>query len=750
MTSQQQPTVNNVKPSNETDTPQKLTEEKAPKKPRLSLSQMILIALLGGIICGLFFGEWCANLQIIGDVFIGLLQMTVLPAIVFSLISGIGRLTVDQSTKLASKAILVLLMLWGIGFTTVLLIPLAFPTWQSASFFSTSFIEEPKSVDLFGLFIPKNPFNSLADNEVPAVVLFCIFMGISLITIPRKKRLLKLIDILSDSMSKVTKMVVKLTPIGVFAIAASAAGTMTFQDLGRLQGYFITYILATVILGGLILPAIIASLTPFSYKDILSTIQNTLILTFAAGKVLVALPLIVDNIKTLFKKYEISNEDIEATAEVIVPLSFPFPHLGRLVVMSFIPFSAWFVGTPLGLLQYGILLPVGFLVLFGSSSVAIPFMLDLMRLPADMFQVFVLTDVLIDRLSNVLAAVHLFTVGIVTTAALFGFLQIRWKRLRNLLISGLILAVIALFSTKIYLSNSLAEYDKDKIIANMQLLQPSVSSVIVEPAKNPIPLKPNQSLLNRVQERGIIRIGYIPDNLPFSYTNAQGNLVGFDIDMAQRLAQELKVQVEFVPFKLDNLNRVLNEDYFDLGMSGILGTVERSSEETRFSDPYLNVTMALVVPDYRDREFADLASINRMESLKIGVTDKRLFGDKIKLYLPNAEVVFLESPRDFFEKKNQGKDADALLSSAEAGSAWTLLYPRFQVVNPLPRKVAIPLVYPFNGRNDATMDEFIDHWVELKKLDGTIDEVYDYWILGKGSEKKGPRWSIIRNVLGWI
>ncbi|MGK7939132.1 MAG: cation:dicarboxylase symporter family transporter [Crocosphaera sp.] len=183
MTSQQQPKVDSSQPSNEIDTPQDIIEEKFPQKPRLSLSQMILIALLGGIICGLFFGEWCANLQIIGDVFIGLLQMTVLPAIVFSLISGIGRLTVEQSTKLASKAILVLLMLWGIDFITVLLIPFAFPTWQSASFFSTSFIEEPKSVDLFGLFIPKNPFNSLADNEVPAVVLFCIFMGISLITI---------------------------------------------------------------------------------------------------------------------------------------------------------------------------------------------------------------------------------------------------------------------------------------------------------------------------------------------------------------------------------------------------------------------------------------------------------------------------------------------------------------------------------------------------------------------------------------
>ncbi len=748
MNIEEQPKGDSLQETTQRSVPAEEKETQPSPKRGLSLSQMILIGLVAGIGCGLFFGEWCANLQIFGNVFIGLLQMTVLPAIVFSLISGIGRLTLEQSKRLASKAILVLLMLWGIGFLTVLLIPLAFPVQVSASFFSTSLIEEPQSIDLFGLFIPKNPFNSLADNEVPAVVLFCLFVGISFITIRRKKRILKLIDVLSESMSKVTKMVVKLTPIGVFAIAASAAGTMTLGDLGRLQGYLITYILATVILAIVILPAIIATMTPFRYRDIVAITRDTLILTFAVGKVLVVLPVIVDNIKTLFKQYELASEDIEATAEVIVPLGFPFPHLGRLVVMSFIPFSAWFVGSPLTLVQYVVLLPVGFLVLFGSASVAIPFMLDIMRLPSDMFRVFVVTDVLIDRLSNALAAMHLFTFGILTTSALFGLLHIRWQSLRNLLISALVLAAIAIGGTRIHLSNSLGAYDKDQIIANMQLLEKSVPSVIIEPEPNPVPLRPNQSSLSRIRERGIIRVGYIPDNLPFSYFNARGELVGFDIDMAQRLAQELKVKIEFVPFSLAQLNYGLDQDYFDIAMSGVLGTIERSFEQVRFSDPYLNVTMALVVPDYRDHEFATLESIREIESLKIGITDQKLFGDKLKLYMPNVETVFLESPRDFFEQKGIGKDVDALLTSAEAGSAWTLLYPRFQVVNPLPRQVAIPLVYPFQG--DATMDEFIDHWVELKKLDGTIDEAYDYWILGQGSEQKEPRWSIIRNVLGWV
>jgi hypothetical protein len=48
------------------------------------------------------------------------------------------------------------------------------------------------------------------------------------------------------------------------------------------------------------------------------------------------------------------------------------------------------------------------------------------------------------------------------------------------------------------------------------------------------------------------------------------------------------------------------------------------------------------------------------------------------------------------------------------------------------------------------MDEFIDHWVLLKQHDGTTERAYEYWILGKGSEKRGQRWSVIRNLLGWV
>nr|MDJ0681917.1 cation:dicarboxylase symporter family transporter [Xenococcaceae cyanobacterium MO_167.B52] len=687
--------------------------------------------------------------QILGDAFVGLLQMTVLPYIVLSLVGGIGKLNLEHSKRLAGKAILVLLGLWAIAIITVLLIPLAFPQLVSASFFSTSLIDPPKKFDFLGLFIPANPFNSLADNEVPAVVIFCILVGISIININKKKRFIKLVDLLSESMSKVTKMIVKLTPAGVFFITASAAGTMTLAEIGRLQGYLITYTVATFLLGFGLLPALGAILTPFRYKDLLQISKDSFILAFATGKVLVVLPMLIEDVKKMFQDYELENEETESIIELLVPLGFPFPHLGRLLTTSFITFTAWYLGTPLQLEQYPLLIGAGFFSHFGSSTISIPFLLDLAQLPSDMFQLFIVTNVLIDRFSNALAATYLFMFTVLTTCALRSLIRLQWRQLGMLAVSSAIAGMISLFGVRTYLSYASQDaYDKDKVIASMQLLENLVPATIVKPAPNPKPLLPGETIWGRIKRRGVIRIGFDPDNLPWSYYNSQKQLVGFDIDMAHQLAYELGVKIEFVPLQFSSLGQLMGQDHFDIAMSGVVGTIERF-QQTRFSDPYMYVNLALVVPDYRDEEFSTLASINQRKHLRIGIEDPAILTKKIKELLPNAEFIDLESDREFFENTGAGKDLDALFDSAEAASAWTLLYPKFQVVTPFPRNLDIPLVYPFLGKDDL-LGEMVNYWIEVKKHDGTIQDAYDHWILGQGGEQKSPRWSIIRDVLHWV
>ena len=71
---------------------------------RFSLTTNIVTGVCLGVIAGLFLGEYCALLQIIGNAFIKLLQMAILPYIVVSIITGIGSLTYAQAKSLARKA----------------------------------------------------------------------------------------------------------------------------------------------------------------------------------------------------------------------------------------------------------------------------------------------------------------------------------------------------------------------------------------------------------------------------------------------------------------------------------------------------------------------------------------------------------------------------------------------------------------------------------------------------------------------
>ena len=223
-------------------------EVKPKKKFRPSLATSILIGLVLGILCGVFFGEYCSFLEIFGDGFIKLLQMTILPYIVVSLILGIGRMTYKEAKLLAAKAGILMLIFWGISFFMVLVMPLSFPEWETAAFFSTSLVEVPQKVDFLQIYIPANPFYALANNLVPAVVLFSILFGVVLMGIKEKEALIHALDVAAEALIRVTNLIVKLTPYGVFAISAAAAGTMTVEEFGRLQVYFITFNLAALFL----------------------------------------------------------------------------------------------------------------------------------------------------------------------------------------------------------------------------------------------------------------------------------------------------------------------------------------------------------------------------------------------------------------------------------------------------------------------------------------------------------------------
>ena len=127
----------------------------------MSLSAKIFLGLGLGIATGIFLGEITAPLKGVGAAYVQLLQMAVLPYIMITLMSGIGKLKYGEAVRLSLRVCSLLVLIWALTFAVLYIFPLSFPNLQSASFFSSTMIEPPQRFN-FLEFIPSNPFYSMA------------------------------------------------------------------------------------------------------------------------------------------------------------------------------------------------------------------------------------------------------------------------------------------------------------------------------------------------------------------------------------------------------------------------------------------------------------------------------------------------------------------------------------------------------------------------------------------------------------
>ncbi len=711
-----------------------------------SFSARILAGLAAGIGVGLVLGERAAALQWAADGFVKLLQMTVLPYVTLSIIGSLGKLQRDETRALAWRGGAILAGIWLIALAFALLIPLTFPASESAAFFSTTLVERRPPFNFVDLYIPANPFHSLANNIVPAVVLFSVIVGVALIGVRRKHVLLDVLGVASEALSRVTRFVVRLTPYGLFAIAAVTAGTLSLEQIGRLQVYLVAYVLVALLLALWVLPALVAALTPIPMRELFSRNRDALITAFVAGDLFIVLPVLIAASRTLIETYAPNGPHGSDLPDVVVPASFNFPHAGKLLSISFVLFAGWFADAAVPLLEYPRLALTAIVTFFGSLNVAVPFLLDQFRIPSDTFQLFLASGVINSRFGTLVAAMHTLVVALLVTCAMTGALRWDSRRVLRYATVTAALTVATIGGARLLFASVMQQpYTKDQVLASMQLLHRPIAAVVHRQAAPP-PAPRGATALEDIRARGALRVGYLPDSLPFAFFNARGDLVGFDVELAHRLAAGLNVGLEFVPLQRDTLAERLEAGYCDIVMSGVAVTPDRA-DRLLFSASYLDETLALVTRDENRARFDTWRSIRSARPLTIAVPDVPYYVEAIRERVPGATIRSVDDVRTLLAAG--AEDVDALALPAERGSAWTLLFPRFTVVVPGPGTIRMPLAYPL-ARHDGALAGVINAWIELKRKDGTIDALYDYWILGRGTEERTPRWSIARNVLHWI
>ena len=431
----------------------------------------------------------------------------------------------------------------------------------------------------------------------------------------------------------------------------------------------------------------------------------------------------------------------------MIPVLFNFPNAGKLLTLLFVPFSAWLSGAPLASSNYGALFVAGIPSYFANAQTALPYLLDLFGLSHDLFHLYTPTTILTGNFESMVTAMNLLVFALLGAGAMGGFLVFEAGRLLRagaIIVGGLVATV---FSVGLVLAHTIdTTYRMDEAVRRMHAARAGANPIVRLRRPAPaVPVDLDSSVLDRVRQRGTLRAGYDEHNLPFSFLNEDGELVGFDVELTTRLATSLGVTAEFVPIDWEEIPDLLAQGVIDV-MPGMWYRPNWFGR-VRLSEPYMVGTMALVVRDERRHEFARIEELRRSRGLRVAIPlDQRQVEYAMERYFGAADVEFVVVGfwRAFFEGRHP--DVDAFLMPAEHASGWTLLHPEYAVVVPQPDPIRVSSAYgvAIHARDLA---EAVDEWTVFAKNTGEIDRAYRHWVLGQGAAEPAPRWSILRDVL---
>ncbi len=121
---------------------------------------------------------------------------------------------------------------------------------------------------------------------------------------------------------------------------------MSLEQLSRLQIYLVAYVAVALLVSLWVLPGLVAALTPIRARDMLGASRDSLITAFIAGDLFIVLPSLMQAAQQVLGRLRPGDDEPGRLTEVIVPASFNFPHTGKLLSLSFVLFAGWFADVP--------------------------------------------------------------------------------------------------------------------------------------------------------------------------------------------------------------------------------------------------------------------------------------------------------------------------------------------------------------------------------------------------------------------
>jgi polar amino acid transport system substrate-binding protein len=231
-----------------------------------------------------------------------------------------------------------------------------------------------------------------------------------------------------------------------------------------------------------------------------------------------------------------------------------------------------------------------------------------------------------------------------------------------------------------------------------------------------------ESTIEQVAKRGVLRVG-MSTFVPWAMTDKTGQLIGFEIDVATRLAKDMGVKVEFVPTKWAGIIPALLTGKFDVIIGG-MGILPQRNLKVNFSIPYDYSGVGIVAHRQLAAGFSRLEDFNRPEVIvtaRLGST-AAMAADKL---LPKAQKRFFDDESQVLQELANGR-VHAMLAGIPLPTEQALNQPDtlfLPIAGTITRE---PIGFALR-KGDVDTLNFFDSWIRVVEAEGWLAERKRYW-----------------------
>ncbi|MEM0936305.1 MAG: transporter substrate-binding domain-containing protein [Pseudomonadota bacterium] len=231
----------------------------------------------------------------------------------------------------------------------------------------------------------------------------------------------------------------------------------------------------------------------------------------------------------------------------------------------------------------------------------------------------------------------------------------------------------------------------------------------------------SESVLNQIQEDGVIRIG-LSLFVPWSMRDRNGDLIGFELDVGRKLAEDMGVEVEFVPTSWDGIIPALIAGNFDVIISGMSYTAQRNLT-VNFTDAYAYSGQAILA----NTEMTEGMSVEDLNSPDVIFTARRGATPAVVIaeQFPEAQLLLFDEDGASAQEVING-NAHATMASQPAPNREAARHPGVVYVMDTP-------LYNQRGssfavrKGDPDAMNYFDNWIAQEWRSGWLEERHTYW-----------------------